>query len=291
MFGMELVCLAIVAFYLGSRLVRLSSRRERLGLLGRFGALSMGAAAGESSMIRLYGAYHYASSWSVFVDCVPLVVVLIWPVVIDSAAMLARRLTSDASARTSRSLLRVSLVTAAIVLADASLIEPIAVRAGLWVWSEPGLFDVPLYGIAGWAIFSGLAIALLERGLTGPMVVLAPVGTHFVIQLLYWSVFRWVRGVAPPAATVATAWIVLTAAAFLAWRVGRRVPLVDVMLRAPGAIFFFVLLAFLPDEGGARSWLIAYAGAFAAPYLALIVSRARAYFTRDRRGPTPNEAT
>ena len=62
-----------------------------------------------------------------------------------------------AHARGSRSSSRVALLGAAIVLADASLIEPIAVRAGLWRWTEPGLFAVPLVGIVGWAFFAWAA--------------------------------------------------------------------------------------------------------------------------------------
>ena len=69
------------------------------------------------------------------------------PVVILSALELAESLTKT----------RTTLLCAAIALADAALIEPVAVRAGLWRWHEPGLFGVPPIGILGWAFFTFVA--------------------------------------------------------------------------------------------------------------------------------------
>src|SRR5439155_24844517 len=113
----------------------------------RLALLVVASWIGEDSVIRVYGFYHYARGWALFVDQVPLAIVVIWPVVIDSAWGLARCLAAGARAQ--------ALLAAAFVLADASLIEPIAVRAGLWRWTEPGLFAVPPVGILGWALFAG----------------------------------------------------------------------------------------------------------------------------------------
>ena len=73
------------------------------------------------------------------------------------------------------------LVGALIVLADASLIEPVAVASNLWAWTEPGLFAVPPIGILGWAIMfprpsqlrdwyerQGAGSALPEMNVGGP---------------------------------------------------------------------------------------------------------------------------
>ncbi|MBX3221022.1 MAG: carotenoid biosynthesis protein [Labilithrix sp.] len=291
---LELVCLAIVAIYVVARLVRARAGAERRAFVLRFGALAIAAAVGENSMIRAYGAYAYARSWSLFVDQVPVVVVLVWPVVIDSAATLARRVIARGTDETG-AVARTALLTAAIVFADASLIEPIAVLAGLWSWTEPGLFEVPLVGIAGWAMFAGAATAVLERGAAtavlergapersgrlGPAlgtyaltILLAPAVAHALVLASWWGLFRWTQGSIAPATGIAVAWIVLGAATIAAFRLGRRVPLADVLLRAPGAAFFFGLLAIVGASDGTHGLLFFYALAFAPPYLAAMASR------------------
>lgn len=274
---LELVCLAIVAAYVGARLARAPDAAARRAFVLRFAAIAVAAVAGEDSMIHAYGAYAYARSWSVFVDRVPLVVVLVWPVVIDSAAMLARRVVIADALGDHRAVVRTSVLTAA----DASLIEPIAVRSALWSWSDAGLFDVPLVGIAGWAMFAGAATAILEHG-SGRgkaslallfTIVLAPLATHGLVLASWWGLFRWVQGPVATTTAIAIAWVVLGATTLWAWRVGRRVPLADVLLRAPGAAFFFGLLALLGNEIHDRGLLLAYALAFAPPYLAAMASR------------------
>ena len=123
MIPIQLTCLAIVLISLSMGLRQAESRTE---YLRRYGLLVLAAWVAEDSCIRCYGFYHYAPGWSLFVDQVPLAIVLIWPCVILSA----------------RELAGVPLIGAAIVLTDAGLIEPIAVQAGLWHWTEPGLFGV-----------------------------------------------------------------------------------------------------------------------------------------------------
>src|SRR5208283_4385299 len=94
---------------------------------------------------------------------VPLLVVLIWPLVIHSAWDLVRQWQV-------REGWAISLATGAVVLTDASLMEPVAVRAGLWSWSEPGIFHVPPIGLLGWGCFAALAVFFLERdGWTTPV--------------------------------------------------------------------------------------------------------------------------
>ena len=42
------------------------------------------------------------------------------------------------------------LAAGLLILFDAALVEPVAVSAGLWSWSESAVLGVPLIGIAGW---------------------------------------------------------------------------------------------------------------------------------------------
>src|SRR2546423_323223 len=149
---MELACLAIVALYLVVRV-----RKEPRVLL-RLGMMMIASFLAEDSVIRAYGFYAYAPSWSVFVDRVPILIVMIWPIVIHSASDLAERIFQDRRS--------VVLATGAFVLLDAMLIEPIAVHAGLWSWSAPGFFGVPPIGVLGWAYFAAAYVALERSTLT-----------------------------------------------------------------------------------------------------------------------------
>ena len=197
---MQLACLAIVALYVA---VRMRRAEDRVQVARRLALLVAASWLGEDSVIRAYGFYFYDARWDLFVDKVPLMIVIIWPVVVDSAWQLARRLAPS----------RVALAAAALVLADASLIEPIAVHAGLWRWTEAGLFAVPPIGILGWALFAFAAIAL------------------------------WLRARA----------------------LGRRIPAEELLVRVPGALFFFVLLALHPSAP-----LFAWTAAFVPAWLALL---------------------
>jgi hypothetical protein len=263
----ELSCAAIVALYVTLRL-RAAGDAKR-DVVVRLLALSCAAWVGEDSVIRAYGFYSYASGWSVFVDRVPLLIVAIWPVVIDSAHALAQKF--------ARGGVRVALVGGCIVLADASLIEPIAVHANLWTWtaSEPrALFDVPLIGVAGWAFFAAAAMATFEarKRSKAPSwcdaiaIVTAPLATHAVLVATWWCVFRWFGETTPTWAPAIAAWCILVPLTFAAWHRGATIPLATVMARAPGAVFFFAILATTARD---RPDLVAYAMAFAPPYLAL----------------------
>lgn len=270
--GLELVCLAIVASWI---VLRVRREPRPLALLGRLLLLAVAGWVGEESMILVHGFYVYTpSAWTVFLDRVPLLIVVIWPIVIHSAWDLARGLLGEKHRA-------VPLVAGALVLADASLIEPIAVRAGLWAWTEPGLFSVPPIGILGWAVFAALAIAILERAPRAAALLaipLAPLGTHAILVALWWLFFRWTNRTVPewPAFAVLAA----ASATLVLWivRTRPRVVLADLTTRVPGAVFFFALLALHAREHPA---LIAWSLAFAPPYLALV--RAAAVGARGER--------
>lgn len=266
MVALQLACVAIVALYLAVRLGRAPARAP---VLRRFVLLTVASWLAENTVIHAYGFYAYSPSWALHVDQVPLMIVLIWPVVIDSAAELAGRLLGPGHPRR-------WLLAAGFVLADASLIEPIAVQARLWWWTEPGLFAVPPIGILGWAIFAAAALAWLDaraRAGRAPafdlwVLLIAPAVSHLVLVAAWWACFRWINVDVPPWPAVAIAWLGLGAAAAWTWRrrLRDRIPLVELAVRIPAAAFFFVLLGL---HGAGVAPLVAYACAFAPPYLAL----------------------
>ncbi len=253
MLPLELACAAIVAAY---ALARRDAWPELV-------LLAVAGFVGEDSVIRAYGFYFYSPRWHLFLDRVPLMIVVIWPIVIHSAWSLARRLTTRAAWQ--------PLVGAAIVLADASMIEPIAVHARLWSWTEPGLFAVPPIGIVGWAYFAGAAMACLARERAAAAVVVAPLATHVMLVASWWTAFKWLSRPLPAWPFVACAWIVRGALAVLALRLRPRrdrALRTDLLLRGPGALFFFVLLVL---HGRDLPSLCLYSAAFAPPYLALLL--------------------
>lgn len=251
---LEAAAYAIVALYV---VVRARVDEDPRSFLRNLALLAAAAWIGEDTCIRLYGFYAYDARWSVFLDRVPLAIVVIWPVVVHSATDLARAFAPR----------RAVVVAAAIVLADASLIEPIAVAAGLWSWTRPGPFDVPVIGVLGWSYFAlGACWAMRRRPLL--VLVAGPVAAHALLLATWWGALRW----APPP-TSETPFVVAAVAASIAATVAiakarawTRVTTTQMLLRVPAAVFFFVLLALHARDD---VWLVAYALAFAPPYLLL----------------------
>ncbi|MBL9008670.1 MAG: carotenoid biosynthesis protein [Myxococcales bacterium] len=285
MYTLELVCLGIVALYIA---VRLSRRGDEspAALLTRFAWLSLTSALGEDSMIRVHGFYDYAPGWSLPIDRVPLLIVLIWPIVIDSASVLAGGL--GAALGLPPRTRTIAILTAAVVFVDAWLIEPIATQSGLWRWHEPGLFGVPPIGVLGWAVFAGCVVWLrpfYDR--PGPSAasrlvrmalasLLALCLTHAVLIASWWGLLRWLSRSLPAHGGIIAAWALLGSLAlwFCRTRSGRFVPLADLLVRVPAAAFFFVLLVVRKAELGAqRGPLLIYALAFALPYWVLVLFR------------------
>lgn len=298
----ELVCLTIVAVYAALRLRDLRERvpGESPGLrksegkpwdfVLRFALLAVSSAIAEDTIIRAYGYYGYATTWSLFLDRVPLVVILVWPVVVDSASVLARAILGERA----RAPLGLAALTAGIVLADAALIEPVAVRAGLWRWTEPGVFGVPLSGILGWAIFAFVSTFVLETRARLAILAIGPIATHVILVAAWWGGLRHAE---VPISSFATALVVWgVSVAFVTRAAARPVPMSALLMRAPGAVFFFVLLTMTiagPAPFAApwnASWiappapaalLVMYVAAFAAPYVtAVVMSGARRVHSR-----------
>jgi len=269
---LQLGCLAIVLLYLALRLWR---EPARAAFLGRFGLLMAASWLAEDTCIRLYGFYAYDPSWWGFIDQVPVLIVAIWPVVIHSALDLAEHLAGRGGADaaegegSARRVRAVALLGALIVFTDAALIEPIAVRVGLWRWFEPGLFAVPPIGVLGWALFTALAMATFQSRLRAAWVLLvAPIGTHLLLLAAWWGALRHVSGPIEPWVGVGVAAAAALVVLVRLWRGrGPWPPPGLMMLRAPGAAFFFALLVLHALDDAA---LTSYALCFAVPWLVLV---------------------
>ncbi|MFO0712888.1 MAG: carotenoid biosynthesis protein [Sandaracinus sp.] len=184
----EALAALVVVVTLGVSLRAEAGRDKRLRLLGDYALLAVAGFVGEQSSITLYRHYSYAADWHVRVGDVPLLVPLIWPLVILSARGVRHALW-PAAKPWQRPLLLFALVTA-----DASLMEVLATRADLWVWSEPGHLDVPVQGILAWGYFAAAADVLLDRleGLSRLLVIPASVlVAHALICTTWWYGLRW----------------------------------------------------------------------------------------------------
>ena len=228
----------------------------------------------EDVCIRLFDFYGYASGWTLRGDQVPLLIGCIWPFVVLSAREVARVLGPERG---------LAVRTALVILFDAALIEPVAVRAGLWRWSEPGVLGVPLIGLLGWGVFGGLCVGFLglcdawaarsprlawRRAL---LPVVSTILANALLWALWWALFRWLpRG--PMPAGVAVGLASAAALAFLVRARGLRgaFPFALAGARAVSASLFFALIAAVGDR-----WLLLYAVPFAVPYLWLSARTSR----------------
>ena len=245
------------------------ARRPRVDFLLRLGVVAAAAWVAEESCIRLYRFYQYSPDWRLVIGNVPLLVVIVWPVVIHSAQTLAAQLFDDR-----RRL--VPLVGSLIVGSDAAFIEPLAVQAGLWGWQVPGVFGAPPIGICGWFFFAFGCIYLLERRSTRndrgvlALIGLVPVAVHVLLLSTWWSALRWLNLPLPAAPVVALVWVasVVVTTGIVRSRAGTRLHRQTLLLRLPGALFFFALLG--SRAAGARL-LPLYALAFVPPYIVMMI--------------------
>ena len=263
---LESIALLIVAVYV---LFRLREHPQPRNLMARLALIALAGWVNEESCILLYRFYDYSPVWTISIAHVPLLVILIWPLVIHSAWDLVRQWRV-------REGWAISLATGAIVLTDASLIEPVAVQAGLWSWSEPGIFHVPPIGLLGWACFAALSVFFVERdGWTTPVkgkdalsVLNIILGTHFFLLISWWGGLRWISVSVGSAQMAITAWLISLLLVCLIIKKRTRL-LLDkkaLLLRLPAAVLCYLLFAYMAE--GAEM-LVIYAIAFVPPYLTL----------------------
>ncbi len=228
----------------------------------------------EETCIRFYGFYSYNPSWwSLFLGHVPILIILIWPVLMHSSWDLASQLSSQ------RPKVK-PLAAGALVCTDAFLIEPIAVNADLWAWSQPGIFHVPPIGILGWGIFAFFCTLFFERGTPsstpkrpiGLPLVVPVIGTHVLLLGIWWGALRWINMDVPSVPVAAVAWVVSIVLTLFILRqgIGRHVKKKTLLLRIPASLFFLVLL--LSSAGGAEI-LVVYILASVPPYITIMVQQ------------------
>lgn len=253
----EAACVLVIALTLWT----MARARGTRPVLRDYVALAASAWAGEDTCIELYRFYTYAPDWHLRVHHVPILVPLIWPLVILSARDVVTALWP--SLRAGR-----PIAVAALVAFDASLVEVVAVRAGLWTWAEPGHLGVPVIGVLGWGYFAFGAEVALSRNRPALAVSLGPLAAHALIIATWWAVFRWtVRGDLGPAS-----WLGVVAVSAFAMtvvvrtrRLGLAIPMAIATPRMIAAGLFVALLLFTAPTD-LPLWV--HALSVAAPYLA-----------------------
>lgn len=261
----ELCCVAIVA----GTLAAMARRRGWGPLLGQYAPLAVAAWLGEASCVGWYEYYSYSPAWHLRLLAVPVLVPLIWPLVVLSARDVVTAVAPFGGARR-------HLLVGLVVAFDASLVEVVAVRAGLWGWAEGGHLGVPLVGMLGWGFFAAGASWVLDRHgrwRLPALVLLGPAFAHAGILAAWWGVFRWIlRGDLGPGSLgiFVALGLALAGASAVARRRGRGLDLDVAAPRMIAALLFVGLLVATAPRAGL---LWGHAAAVALPYL--VVTRWR----------------
>lgn len=261
--------LIITVFYL----FRILGYPERKRTLIRLTLIATASWCAEETCILSYGFYSYCTNWRLSLLDVPILIMLVWPAVIQSAWDLASQIAA-------RKVKLVPIIAAGIVWTDAFLIEPVAVNAGLWHWNRPGIYHVPLIGLFGWAYFAYLCVLVFDlkdrkvvsSAFNRVSVVLPVLGSHLMLLCTWWALFKWIDTPLNTIFVAGIAWglsICLSGAIFrsnLAFRIEKT----TLLSRIPAAMFIFGLLAVPADTD---RYLVIYAVAFVLPYLTLMVKQ------------------
>jgi hypothetical protein len=259
----EILCALVVLATLGTMAWTLPTAALRARLVADYALLAVAGLVGEQTSITMYRHYAYAADWHARVFDVPLLVPLIWPLVILSARAVRQSLFPEARAW------HRPLFVGLLVTADASLMEVLATRAGLWSWAEPGHLGVPVLGILGWSFFAGAADALLDRLEGAARVLLVPgsvLVAHALICASWWYGLKWtLRGDLGAASVLAVVALgaLATAKGWSLRRAGRLLPRAVVLPRLAATALFVVLFA----TSALDSWMCwAHLAAIALPY-------------------------
>jgi hypothetical protein len=104
----------------------------------------------EWTAIAVFGSHRYAEGWRLAPLGVPLAVASVWAALIMSSLGIAGRLGFATP-------LGRAAAAALLGIALDLLMEPVAVRAGLWQWTPPGPWlGVPVGNYVGWAVIVGV---------------------------------------------------------------------------------------------------------------------------------------
>lgn len=234
----QALCLAVLAaaYYLYLRQVS-PNRDARIRVWTEIGLIALGAWLAEETSIVRYGVYGYPDWWWLKIDQVPLLIVGIWPMVVLSARMVVASLFPRAVGW------RRALYVGAIVALDASLVEVLAVRSGLWGWTLGGYLGVPLIGILGWGFYAGAITWSLERladRWVAPIVALGL--THVGLVVAWWLLFKWISVPLPPALVYLFALAAIAGCFALLRQPRRRMSIAIAIPRVLAASVFVLLL-------------------------------------------------
>jgi uncharacterized membrane protein len=124
---------------------------------GELLALAAYGYALERAAIAAFTAHEYPPVWRFAPGGVPVAVVAVWAAVISSAmAVAVRRGAGSAETR--------AAMAALLAIAVDLVMEPVAVRSGLWRWTPPGPWlGVPMGNFVGWAVIVGSYTLGAER--------------------------------------------------------------------------------------------------------------------------------
>lgn len=123
--------------------------RRALGLpraLVEVGALVAYGYALEWIAMAVFRSHDYGQAWQLAPGGVPIAVAAVWASVILAALTLAARRGMATAAQR-------ALAAALVAISLDLLMEPVAVRVGLWRWTPPGgWLGVPVGNFVGWAV-------------------------------------------------------------------------------------------------------------------------------------------
>lgn len=104
----------------------------------------------ERAAMSLFSSHDYLSAWRLAPWGVPLAIALVWAALILCALSLAARLGFQGP-------LARAAAAALVGISLDLLMEPVALRAGLWRWTPAGPFlGVPLGNFVGWGVIVGV---------------------------------------------------------------------------------------------------------------------------------------
>lgn len=213
----------------------------------------------ERVAMLVFTSHVYGPTWRLAPLGVPVAVAVVWAAVITSAMAVAARLGLQTPVARG---LGAALVGVALDL----LMEPVAVRAGLWRWTPPGPWlGVPIGNFVGWGVIVAAYAAGAERwsagdGVVAPLVRRLTLAAASIAALLAVG-FAWTRAGAERLFAGAGGWAAwaaaLTAAALLG-AARRHVVAGDTLAgrlaaspgQAPPLVFLVVASAFSVDAVG-----------------------------------------
>jgi uncharacterized membrane protein len=152
-------CAAAAAAFHAARSLGWRQATLELGALVAYGF------ALEKTAMVAFASHRYAAAWLLAPLGVPIAVAVVWGALILSGLAAAGR-------RGLPSPLSRAAAAAAWGIALDLLMEPVAVRAGLWEWTPPGPWlGVPVGNFVGWAVIVGAYAFGAERWGTSPSLV------------------------------------------------------------------------------------------------------------------------